>query len=165
MLELEENRIASLLQLELEQRRRKAFVDRHRRDNEKEFEVGKPVLLFQTRMGNMPGKLRFRWTGPFWITKEYNGSYQLGTLSGEVVGKWANGFWLKPYKGHILANPFKQDPKIWHDEEPTPTDAAAEIRSEEEPTPIPTKTTPENRQEEIPVPVRTNPDISGGTGK
>ena len=57
LLELEENRIASLLQLELEQRRRKAFVDRHRRGNEKEFEVGKPVLLFQTRMGNMLGKI------------------------------------------------------------------------------------------------------------
>ena len=68
--ELEENRIASLLQLELEQRRRKAFVDRHRRGNEKEFEIGKPVLLSQTQMGNMLGKLRFRWTGPFWITKE-----------------------------------------------------------------------------------------------
>ena len=105
---------------------------------------GKPVLLFQTRMGNMPGKLRFRWTGPFWITKEYNASYQLGTLSGEVIGKWANGFRLKPYKGHMPANPFQQDPEIRHDEEPTPTDAAAEIRSEEEPTPIPTKTTPEN---------------------
>ena len=61
--ELEENRIASLLQLELEQRRRKAFVDRHRRDNEKEFGIGKPVLLFQTWMDNMLGKLRFRWTG------------------------------------------------------------------------------------------------------
>ena len=55
--ELEENRIASLLQLELEQRRRKVFVDRHRRGNEKEFEIGKPVLVFQTRMGNTLGKL------------------------------------------------------------------------------------------------------------
>ena len=64
--ELEENRITSLLQLELEQRRRKAFVDRHRRGNEKEFEIGKPVLLFQTRMGNMPGKLRFRESLPFY---------------------------------------------------------------------------------------------------
>ena len=60
--EWKENRIASLLQLELEQRRRKAFVDRHRRGNEKEFEIEKLVLVFQTRMGNMPGKLRFRWT-------------------------------------------------------------------------------------------------------
>ena len=140
-------------------------MDRHRRGNEKEFEVGKPVLLFQTQMGNMPGKLRFRWTGPFWITKEYNGSYQLGTLSGEVIGKWANGFRLKPYKGHMPANPFKQDPEIRHDEEPTPTDAAPEIRSEGEPTPVPTKTTPENRQEEIPVSAQTDPNKSGGTGE
>ena len=41
--ELEEHRIAILLQLELELRRRKAFVDRHRRGNEKEFEIGKLV--------------------------------------------------------------------------------------------------------------------------
>ena len=107
--ELEEHQIASLLQLELEQRRRKAFVDRHRRGNEKEFRIGKTVLVFQTRMGNMPGKLRFRWTGPFWITKEYNGSYQLGTLAGELLSKWVNGFRLKPYKGQMPENPFKED--------------------------------------------------------
>ena len=111
----------------------------------------------------MPGKLRFRWTGPFWITKEYNGSYQLGTLSKEVIGKWANGFRLKPYKGHMPANPFKQDPKIRHEEEPTPTETASEIRHEEEPTP--TNTTPANRHEEIPVPVRTDPDKPGVTDK
>ena len=139
-------------------------MDRHRRGNEKEFEVGKPVLLFQTRMGNMPGKLRFRWTGPFWITKEYNGSYQLGTLSGDVIGKWANGFRLKPYKGNMPANPFKQNPEIRQDEEPTPTDAAEDIRTEEEPTPILTKTIPENRQKD-PVSTRTDPNKSGGTSK
>ena len=107
--ELEENRIANLLQLELEQQRRKAFVDRHRRGNEKEFEIGKPVLLFQTRMGNMLGMLRFRWTRPFWITKEYNGSYQLSTLAGEIIDKWANGFRLKPYKGRMPPNPFPKN--------------------------------------------------------
>ena len=72
------------------------------------FEIGKPVLVFQTRMGKMPGKLRFRWTGPYWITREYNGSYQLGTLAGEVLGKWVNGFRLKPYKGPMPRNPFEQ---------------------------------------------------------
>ena len=123
--ELEENRIAILLQLELEQRRRKAFVDRHRKDNEKEFEIGNPVLLFQTRMGNMPGKLRFRWTGPFWITKEYNGLYQLSTLPGEIIGKWANGFRLKPYKGRMPTNLFQknedsQDPENRQEEGPAP---------------------------------------------
>ena len=57
----------------------------------------------------MPRKLRFRWTGPFWITKEYNGSYQLGTLAGELLGKLVNGFRLKPYKGLMPENPFKED--------------------------------------------------------
>ena len=118
-------------------------MDRHRRGNEKEFEVGKPILLFQTRMGNMPGKLRFRWTGPFWITKEYNGSYQLGTLAGEVMGKWANGFRLKPYKGHMPANPFKHDP--------------TQIRRTEEPTPM--------RNNEEPTTVRTDPNTSGEAEK
>ena len=106
--ELEEHRIASLMQLELEQRRRKAFVDRHRKGNEKMFGIGKPVLVFQTRMGQMPGKLRFRWTGPYWITREFNGSYQLGTLAGEIMGKWVNGFRLKPYYGPMPLNMFEQ---------------------------------------------------------
>ena len=57
----------------------------------------------------MPGKLWFRWTGPFWITKEYNGSYQLGTLAGEILGKWVNGFRLKPYKGPMPKTPFRKD--------------------------------------------------------
>ena len=69
-----------------------AFLDRHRRDNEKEFGIGKPVLVFQTQMGSMPGKLRFRWTGPFWVTREFNGSYQLGILVAELLSKWVNGF-------------------------------------------------------------------------
>ena len=72
------------------------------------FRIGKPVLVFQTRMGKMPGKLRFRWTGPYWITREFNGSYQLGTLAGEVMGKWVNGFRLKPYYGPMPWNPFEQ---------------------------------------------------------
>ena len=115
-------------------------MDRHRRGNEKEFEIGKLVLLFQTRMGNMPGKLRFRLTGPFWITKEYNGSYQLGMLAGEVIGKWANGFRLKPYKGHMLANPFPRnteldDPENQHEEEPAQTETARDNRHEEVPVP------------------------------
>ena len=64
--------------------------------------------MFQTRMGKMPGKLRFRWTRPYWITREFNGSYQLGTLAGEVLNKWVNGFRLKPYYGPMPPNPFHQ---------------------------------------------------------
>jgi hypothetical protein len=55
----------------------------------------------------MPGKLRLRWTGPYWIVKADNGTYQLGTLYGEVLPQWANGFRLKPYYGKMPANPFR----------------------------------------------------------
>jgi hypothetical protein len=54
----------------------------------------------------MPGKLRLWWTGPYWIVKSENGTYQLGTLSGEVLPQWANGFRLKPYYGKMSSNPF-----------------------------------------------------------
>ena len=56
--DLEEHWLANIMHLELEQRRRKAFVDRHWKGNKRMFEIGKLVLLFQTRMGKMPGKLR-----------------------------------------------------------------------------------------------------------
>ena len=72
------------------------------------FGIDKPVLVFQTRMGKMPGKLRFRWTEPYWITWEFKGSYQLGTLVGKVLDKWVNGFRLKPYYGPMPQNLFYQ---------------------------------------------------------
>ena len=108
LLELGEERIESMAHLEHRQRQRKAFVDRHRKGLEKELAIGKPVLLFQTRLGSMPGKLRFRWTGPFWIVDEFNGTFQLGTLAGEVVQSWANGFRLRPYRGSTPPNPFTE---------------------------------------------------------
>jgi hypothetical protein len=93
--------------MEHEQRLRKAFVDRHRKRNEERFGIGKAVLLFQSRFGLMPGKLWLQWTGPYWIVKADNGTYQLATLSGEVLPQWANGFRLKPYYGKMSANPFR----------------------------------------------------------
>ena len=59
-------------------------------------------------MGNMLGKLRFWWTGPFWITQGFKGSYQLGTLAGELLEKWVNRFRLEPYKGPLPINPLKK---------------------------------------------------------
>ena len=43
------------------------------------------------------------------VTKEYNESYQLGTLAGVFLSKCVKGFRLKPYKGQMLENPFKED--------------------------------------------------------
>ena len=58
-------------------------------------------------MGLMSGKLQFKWTRLYWIIKEFNGSYQLGTLVGDVFNKWVNRFQLKLYKGPMPTNPFK----------------------------------------------------------
>ena len=65
LLALGQTRVHSLTVLELDQQRRKAFVDRHRGWNKKMFEEGMSVLVFQIRMGRMSGKLRFRWTEPY----------------------------------------------------------------------------------------------------
>ena len=40
--------------------------------------------------------------------REFKGSYQLGTLDGEVLEKRVNGFRLKPYYGPLPRNLFKQ---------------------------------------------------------
>ena len=106
ILELREHRIASMAHLEHMQHQRKPCIDLHRKGTDKSFALGKPVLVFQTRLGLMPGKLRFRWTGPFWIIDEFNGAFQLGTLAGDIVRSWVNGFRLKPYHGTIPPNPF-----------------------------------------------------------
>ena len=87
----------------------KAFVDSHRQQTEKQFAFGKLVLVFQTKMGSMPGKLRFRWTGPYRIIDNKNGTYQVGTLARERLPKWINGFMLRPYWGEMSVNPFRTD--------------------------------------------------------
>ena len=53
LLELGEHRVASMAQLEQRQRQHKAFVDRHHKGTEKSLTLGKPVLVFQTRLGTM----------------------------------------------------------------------------------------------------------------
>ena len=59
LLALGETRVNNLAALELDQQCRKAFVDRHRGRNEEKFGKGKDVLVFQTRMGKMPGNYAF----------------------------------------------------------------------------------------------------------
>ena len=67
-------------------------MDRHRIAWDKDFMVGKAVLVFQTKMGQMPGKLRFHWKGPYWIIEAENDTFPLGTLDGEVLRQKVNGF-------------------------------------------------------------------------
>ena len=94
-----------MAQLEQRQRQRKAFVDRDRKRTEKPLTLGKPMLVFQTRLSAMPGKLRFRWTGPFWIIDEFNDTFQLGRLARDIVKSWVNGLRRRPYKGNTPATP------------------------------------------------------------
>ena len=39
---------------------------------------------------------------------EFKGSYQLGTLVGELLEKWVNRFRLKPYIGLMPENPLRE---------------------------------------------------------
>ena len=85
LLALGETWVNSLAAVELDQQQRNAFVDRHRRRNKENFGKGRAVLVFQTRMGKMPGKLRFRWTRPYWIVAAEKGTFTLGTLAWEIL--------------------------------------------------------------------------------
>ena len=91
LLVLEESRLQAMCALEQKQRQTMAFVERHRKQKEKMFAIGKLVPVFLTKMGSIPRKLRFRRTGPFWIVDSKNGTYQVGTLLGEIMPKWVNG--------------------------------------------------------------------------
>ena len=107
LLELGEIRVRSMAILEQEQRLRKTLnVDRHRNTREKDFMVGRPVLVFQTRMGQMPGKLRFRWTGPYWIVGADNDTFSLGTLARDILRQK-----VKTYFGPTPPNPFRVVPE------------------------------------------------------
>ena len=68
----------------------KAFVDRHHKGTEISFSLGKPVLVFQTWLDSMPGKLRFHWTGSFWIIDEFNDTFKLGTVAVGWMGSDLN---------------------------------------------------------------------------
>ena len=62
-------------------------------------------------MGQMPGKLRFRWTGPYWIVGAENNTFSLGTLAGDILRQKVNRFRLKPYFGPTPPNPFRVVPE------------------------------------------------------
>ena len=65
------------------------------------------MLLFNTRMGPHPGKLKLRWGGPYWVVERYgDGTFRLGTVQGELLQKPVNGFRLRPYTGRMPPYPF-----------------------------------------------------------
>ena len=60
------------------------------------FEIGKQVLLFNSRLRLFPGKLRSRWSDPFIVTKVYPYSaIEMYSEASEIFK--VNGQRLKPY--------------------------------------------------------------------
>lgn len=84
----------------------------------KQFFIGQKVLLFNSRLKFMPGKLRSRWIGPFVVVNIFpNGVIEIQSLETNKIFK-VNGHRLKPYiddfdgtnvKEMQLVNPIYQD--------------------------------------------------------
>ena len=73
----------------------KAFHDK--RISRKQFEVGQKVLLYDSRLKLMLGKLRSKWIGPFQVTNVFSyGAVEIQSYNSNKVFK-VNGHRLKPF--------------------------------------------------------------------
>ena len=98
LLNLEEDRQQSILVTEAVQKRRKAWADRH--GKQKVFTKGDHVLIFNSKLGKHPGKLKLRWIGPCIIEDETApGAFTLRNLDGTRRPGVVNGCRMKPYYG------------------------------------------------------------------
>nr|XP_027124268.1 uncharacterized protein LOC113740960 [Coffea arabica] len=92
--ELEEIRLEAYDNARLYKERTKSFHDRLVRT--KHFSVGQKVLLFNSRLKFMPGKLRSRWMGPYAIVNIFSNSVvEIRSLETDKSFK-VNGHRLKP---------------------------------------------------------------------
>ncbi|RDX85861.1 hypothetical protein CR513_32888, partial [Mucuna pruriens] len=93
----------------------------------KDFQVGQKVLLFNSRLKLITGKLRSRWDRPFVITNIFpNGAVQLkdehSSNTFQVNGHQINGHQIKPF--HKGLAPITHDMEIISLIEPSPPDDA-----------------------------------------
>ena len=94
--ELDEFRNEAYENARIYKERTKSWHDKH--ITRKEFEAGKQVLLFNSRLKLFPGKLKSRWSRPFTVIKVFpHGGEEVthpekGTFT-------VNTQWLKPYFG------------------------------------------------------------------
>ena len=101
--ELEEIRQEAYENARLSKERAKIFHDRQ--INRKDFSPGQKVLLYDSRLHLFPGKLRFRWTGPFVIVRVFpNEAIEIKNPTNDQVYK-VNGHKLK----HFLEKPSEED--------------------------------------------------------
>ena len=98
LLNLEEDRQQSILVTEAVQKRRKAWADRH--GKQKVFTKGDHVLIFNSKLGKHPGKLKLKWIRPCTIEEETApGAFMLRNLDGTLHPGVVNGCKMKPYYG------------------------------------------------------------------
>ena len=93
--ELEEIRLEAYENSKIYKEKVKALHDK--KLARKEFSVGQKVLLFNSRLKLMPGKLRSRWLGPFVVTNVF--PYGAVEIKNEITEKIfkVNGHRLKPF--------------------------------------------------------------------
>ena len=93
--ELEELRFEAYENSRLYKERTKVFHDKN--TSRKEFHEGQLVLLYNSRLKLMPGKLRSRWDGPFKVTKVHPfGAVEIEDPKSKAIFK-VNGHRLKVY--------------------------------------------------------------------
>ncbi|MCO5568833.1 hypothetical protein L7F22_022534 [Adiantum nelumboides] len=90
--------------VEIGQRRRQAWMSRQVKF--KIFQVGDWVMLYNSKLGPHPGKLKLRYFEPYQIVaKQGQGTFLLQDVFGTKVIKPVNGFRLKKFYGKVPENP------------------------------------------------------------
>ena len=93
--ELEELRNDAFENAKIAKARMKHFHDQH--IIRKPFKVGQKVLLYDSRLHLFPGKLRSKWTGPYFVKEVFtHGAIEVQNLTNGSAFK-VNGQRLKPY--------------------------------------------------------------------
>lgn len=100
LLQLEEDRVMSAYVAEIVQKRRQAWVNMNVKF--KVFKEGDWVMLYNSRLGPHPGKLKLRYIGPYKIVQDLGqGTFRLEDIFGNLVEKPVNGFRLKKFVGKV----------------------------------------------------------------
>lgn len=101
-MELDESRFLVEFHQSVEQRREKAWHDRHIK--KKAFKVGDHVLLYASKFQKFLGKLQMHWLGSFIVTEIKDSRVlNLAQLEGIMLPRWVNNERLKPFYKSIAA--------------------------------------------------------------
>ncbi|XP_074297762.1 uncharacterized protein LOC141628533 [Silene latifolia] len=114
--ELEEIRLDSYENAALYKEKTKAWHDKM--ISRRSFEVGKKVLVYQSRLHLFLGKLKSRWVGPFVVTKVFpHGAVEIQSLelgkflkvNGQRLKLYYDGFQIEGFESILLSEPIYED--------------------------------------------------------